>query len=112
MSSILPFVVYILAFFINDVTGAPPPSVLSPSTFTLDKLKQEVGWKGIGGLINLEAVVATLGWYTLQLLLHRFLPATVIEGVQLENGGKQKYRLNGMNGIPSLIAIVNDEFAL
>lgn len=86
---------YVLAFFVNDVSGCPPPSLLQPSTFTLDKLKQEVGWEGWSGLLNTETVVWTLAYYALNIVLWKVLPAQESEGTILRTGGRLKYRFNG-----------------
>jgi len=105
----LPIGCYAFAFLCNDVSGCPAPSLLSPTTlFTppalstrsgtqhaLETLKAEVGWPGVAGLINTEAVVGTLVWYGLSLLLYVLLPASEVEGVELRSGGRLKYRFNG-----------------
>ncbi|GAB7353031.1 hypothetical protein MBLNU459_g3587t1 [Dothideomycetes sp. NU459] len=91
----LPIVCYAFAFLTNDVSGCPPPSLLHPSTFSLDKFKQEVGWPGLSGLINTETVVATFGYYALSLALDVLLPAHKVEGVKLRGGHRLKYRFNG-----------------
>ena len=84
-----------MTMFTNDVSGCPPPSLLSPSTLTLDKLKAEVGWTGFSTLLNTQTVIATLGYYGLSLLLYRLLPATEVIGTELKVGGKHTYRFNG-----------------
>lgn len=105
----LPIGCYAFAFLCNDVSGCPAPSLLSPiKLFTpptlsgqsgwqhaLDTLKKDVGWPGFAGLINIEAVLGTLGWYGLSLLLYMLLPAQEVEGVELRSGGRLKYRFNG-----------------
>ena len=72
------------------------PSVLSPSTLTIEKLKQDVGWPadGIWGLASWDVTVKVLGYYLLTLILHGLLPGEVTEGVELSSGGKLKYKLN------------------
>jgi len=104
----LPLVCYIFAFLCNDVAGTPPPSLRSPSAlFTaptlstksgwqhgLDTLKRETGWPGVGGLLNVEAVLGTLVWYGWSLLLYVVLPAQEVEGTELASGGRLKYRFN------------------
>ncbi|KAH8716866.1 ergosterol biosynthesis ERG4/ERG24 [Phaeosphaeriaceae sp. PMI808] len=90
----LPVLVYVFTFFCNDISGCPAPSLMSPSTLKLDQLKKEVGWTGFGDLLNWQAFVGTLGYYFLSLVLHAFLPAEEIQGVQLQTGGKLKYRFN------------------
>lgn len=63
--------------------------------YALDVLAKDVGWPGFTGLINVEAVLGTLFWYGLSLVLNAVLPATEVEGTELRTGGKLKYRLNG-----------------
>lgn len=105
----LPIGCYAFAFLCNDVSGCPAPSLLSPrKLFTppalstqsgwqhaLSTLEREVGWPGVTGLLNTEAVLGTLGWYGLSLLLYVLLPAREVEGVKLRTGGRLKYRFNG-----------------
>ena len=79
------------------MSGCPPPSLLHPTTLTLDKLKQETGWPGFTGLLNLQTVVATVGYYALSMVLYKFLPGDEYEGSELRGGGKLKYRFNGMD---------------
>lgn len=96
MSFGLPALCYVFAFFINDVSGCPPPSLLHPSTFTLAKLKKEVGWQGWEGLINTKTVFWTFMYYFLNLVLWKVLPAQVCQGTILRTGGRLTYRFNGM----------------
>jgi Delta14-sterol reductase len=80
----------------NDISGCPAPSLLHPSTFQLENLKKEIGWNGISSLLNTEAALGVVGWYLLSLTLYAFLPAKEMEGIELDSGGKLKYRFNGM----------------
>ena len=91
----LPVACYAAAFLCNDVSGSPPPSLVHPSTFSLEKLKQETGWPGFSGLISTRAVVGTLAYYSLCLVLNAVLPGQEVEGVELRGGGRLKYRFNG-----------------
>ncbi|KPM43701.1 Delta(14)-sterol reductase [Neonectria ditissima] len=92
----LPILVYVFNFVCNDISGCPAPSLLSPRTLSLDKLKLEVGWpeNGLAGLISWEATAATAGYMFLSMVLYRLLPATEVEGTELRNGAKLKYRFN------------------
>lgn len=94
----LPILVYVFNFVCNDISGCPAPSLLSPKTLSLDKLKVEVGWpeNGFAGLLNWEASAATAGYMLLSMILYRILPAIEVEGTELRNGGKLKYRFNSM----------------
>ena len=80
------------------MTGCPAPSLLSPSTLTLDQLKREVGWpeEGILGLFDPQVTLWTLSYYAFSLFLQVFLPGREVEGVPLACGGRLKYKFNGM----------------
>ncbi|SMR52141.1 unnamed protein product [Zymoseptoria tritici ST99CH_3D1] len=123
----LPIGCYAFAFLCNDVSGCPAPSLLSPSKlFTapalsnksgfqhaLDTLATEVGWPGWTGLLNTEAVVGTLAWYAISLLLYAILPAQEVEGVELSTGGKLKYRFNTfLTAVTILVACAAGTFTL
>ena len=94
----LPIACYAAAFLCNDITGCPVPSILTPSTLTLRRLKEETGWpdNGIQGLASLRVTGWVLAYYMLSLTLYSFLPAEEPEGVVLKSGGRLKYRFNGM----------------
>ncbi|KAH7117732.1 sterol C-14 reductase-like protein [Dendryphion nanum] len=102
----LPIFCYILTFLCNDVSGCPAPSLLSPSTLTLDQLKKDVGWTGFSGLLNTKAALATLGYYLLSLTLYAFLPATTIDGTELTTGGRLKYRFNAFGSAVFIMVIL------
>ena len=92
----LPVLCYTIAFLCNDVSGCPAPSLLSPSTLKIAKLKEEVAWPGFTGLLNSKAMGVTLAYYLTSLITYRFLPAKEVEGTELKQGGRILYRLNGM----------------
>ncbi|WPG98305.1 Delta(14)-sterol reductase [Acrodontium crateriforme] len=116
----LPIGCYAFAFLCNDVTGCPAPSLLSPSKlFTppafsmqsgwehaLDTLKKDVGWPGLAGLVNTQAVVGTFAWYGLSLLLNVILPAQEVDGVELTTGGRLKYRFNAFLSAVTIMVIL------
>jgi Delta14-sterol reductase len=96
ISLALPIVTYSLLFLCNGESGCPAPSLLSPSTLTLEKLQKDVNWQGLPSVFNVEALLATFGWYGLSLVLYAILPAQEVDGTLLSNGVKLKYRLNSM----------------
>lgn len=53
-----------------------------------------MGWPGWAGLINTEAVLGSLFWYGLSLLLYVLLPAHDVLGTELRTGGRLRYRFN------------------
>jgi delta14-sterol reductase len=99
----LPIAVYAATFLCNDISGCPVPSALSPSTLTIERLKQDVGWpaEGIYGLASWDVSAKVLGYYLLSAILHRVLPGEEVEGTELASGGKLKYKLNSKS-FPSL----------
>ena len=94
----LPILVYVFVFGCNDVSGCPAPSLLHPSTLSLEQLKREVGWpqEGIAGLFDAQVTLWTLSYYAFSLFLQIFLPGQEAEGVSLACGGRLKYKFNGM----------------
>lgn len=94
---VLPIVVYLGAFLVNDVSGCPPPSLLHPRSLTLQTLKEEIGWPsdGVLGLFSLKATSVTLGYYFVILLLAQVLPGVECQGPELKIGGRLWYKLNG-----------------
>ncbi|EPS27799.1 hypothetical protein PDE_02743 [Penicillium oxalicum 114-2] len=95
----LPLLVYTFTFVCNDVTGCPAPSLLRPSTLTLDQLKREVGWpeEGIVGLYDTRVTLWTLSYYVFSLFLQVFLPGQEVDGVSLACGGRLKYKFNAFS---------------
>lgn len=96
ITMLLPPLVYLFTFVCNDISGCPAPSLLNPKTLSLEKLKLEVGWpeEGIWGLGSVDATLAVLGYYLVNLLLYRFVPGPTHDGVKLSSGGKLKYKFN------------------
>ena len=92
----MPLTCYAFAFGCNEISGCPAPSLLHPRDIKLEKLEREVGWPGVLGLLNREAVLVGIGIYLYSLLSLVLLPAHEVEGVALSLGGKLSYRLNGM----------------
>ncbi|KAM9877894.1 delta -sterol reductase [Verticillium dahliae] len=108
VSTILPIIVYALAFACNDVSGCPAPSLLDPKNIDLAQLKREVGWpeEGIWGLGSFNATLAVVGYFFFNALLYRFLPAQEVDGVVLASGGKLKYRFNSFASSMFIVAIL------
>lgn len=94
----LPILIYLFTFVCNDISGCPAPSLLNPSTLSLEQLKLEVGWpeEGITALYDTNVTLWTLSYYALSLFLQVFLPGQEVDGVVLACGGRLKYKFNGM----------------
>ncbi|KAJ6005555.1 Delta(14)-sterol reductase [Penicillium sp. IBT 35674x] len=101
----LPILVYVFTFVCNDVSGCPAPSLLNPSTLSIDQLKREVGWpkEGVTGLFDLDVTLWVLSYYAFSLFLQISLPGQVLEGVPLACGGRHKYKFNAF---PSALIIL------
>lgn len=92
----LPAVCYLTTFLCNDISGCPVPSVLNPSTMTIDILKKDVGWpaEGILGLGSFSVTGYVLAYYLFSMVLYKVLPGEQVEGTVLASGGKLKYKFN------------------
>ncbi|KAF2269016.1 ERG4/ERG24 ergosterol biosynthesis protein [Lojkania enalia] len=95
-----------MTFLCNDISGCPAPSLLHPSSFSLEKLQAEVGWTGWSGLLNTKAALAVFGYYFLSLALYAFLPANTPEGTELRSGGRLKYRFNSFSSAIFIMVIL------
>ncbi|KAL2074306.1 hypothetical protein VTL71DRAFT_8084 [Oculimacula yallundae] len=104
----LPLAVYASTFLCNDISGCPVPSILAPSTLTIETLKQDAGWpsNGIAGLASWDASAKVLGYYLFSLILHRVLPGEEKKGVELESGGTLNYKFNTWSSTMVTFAIL------
>lgn len=94
MSIGLPACAYFMLLACNDISGCPAPSLLHPSTFTLDKFARDINWRGPSTIFKWEAMLATVGYHLLIVLLHGIMPYTEAYGLELQKGGRIKYRMN------------------
>lgn len=95
----LSTLIYSFTFLCNDVSGCPAPSLLNPSTLSLDKLREEVGWpqEGLKAFFDIRVALWVLSYYLLSLVLYVFLPGEVVEGTELACKGRLRYKLNGIS---------------
>ncbi|GAD91665.1 delta(14)-sterol reductase [Paecilomyces variotii No. 5] len=102
----LPVLIYGFTFLCNDVSGCPAPSLLHPSTLTIEKLKAEVGWpeEGLKTFFDTNVTLWVLAYYGLSLFLQIFLPGQEVDGVTLACGGKHRYKFNAF---PSAVIILS-----
>ncbi|PWY95796.1 c-14 sterol reductase [Aspergillus sclerotioniger CBS 115572] len=92
----LPVLVYSFTFLCNDVSGCPAPSLLHPSTLSLDQLKAEVGWPeaGLAEFYDTRVTLWVLSYYLLSLVMQVFLPGQEADGTELACGGRLRYKFN------------------
>ncbi|OQD71738.1 hypothetical protein PENPOL_c001G08149 [Penicillium polonicum] len=95
----LPILIYLFTFVCNDISGCPAPSLLNPSTLSLEQLKSEVGWpeEGVTALYDTNVTLWTLSYYAFSLFLQVFLPGQEADGVVLACGGRLKYKFNAFS---------------
>ncbi|KAJ5604108.1 C-14 sterol reductase [Penicillium hordei] len=95
----LSTLIYAFTFLCNDVSGCPAPSLLNPSTLSLDKLKEEVGWPqdGLKAFFDMRVTLWVLSYYLLSLVLYVFLPGEVVEGTELACKGRLRYKFNAFS---------------
>ncbi|KAI1115937.1 putative C-14 sterol reductase [Nemania sp. NC0429] len=102
----LPALLYTFAFACNDISGCPAPSLLNPSSFSLEKFKAEIGWPGFSGLHSWEVTGVTLGYHLFSLILWRILPAEEVIGTKLAQHGRPlTYRMNAFSSTLVHLAI-------
>lgn len=97
----LPILVYSFTFLCNDVSGCPAPSLLHPSSLSIDQLKVEVGWpaEGFRAFYNTNVTLCVLGYYLLSLVMYVFLPGQEAEGTELACGERLQYKFNGTTSV-------------
>ncbi|OGM44557.1 delta(14)-sterol reductase [Aspergillus bombycis] len=102
----LPALIYGFTFFCNDVSGCPAPSLLNPSTLSLEQLKKEVNWPqdGLKGFFDARVTLWVLSYYLLSLVLNVFLPGDEVEGTELACTGRLRYKFNAF---PSAVLILS-----
>ncbi|KAE8149643.1 ergosterol biosynthesis ERG4/ERG24 [Aspergillus avenaceus] len=102
----LPTLIYSFTFLCNDVSGCPAPSLLSPTTLSLDQLKAEVGWphEGFSAFFDTRVTLWVLSYYLLSLVLYVFLPGHEVEGTELACKGRLRYKFNAF---PSAVLILS-----
>ncbi|KAF5857866.1 erg24, C-14 sterol reductase [Aspergillus alliaceus] len=101
----LPTLIYSFTFLCNDISGCPAPSLLSPSTLSLDQLKEEVGWPqdGLKAFFDARVTMWVLCYYLLSLILYVLLPGQEVEGTELACKGRLRYKFNAF---PSAVLIL------
>ena len=88
----VPFFAYVLSLQCSEQAGGCPRSwVELPTEFTTAVTNPD-WWKS---LWDTEAFLVYCGWYTFCLVAWAILPGDWVEGQQMRNGKKLKYKING-----------------
>jgi hypothetical protein len=88
----VPFMTYALYFSCNERVGACPPSFNSMTTSLSTALTDSEFWKS---LYDPFAFAVYTGWYAFCVVAWAVLPGTWVDGTDLRNGKRQKYKING-----------------
>ena len=86
----VPTMTYLLYYGCSEETGGCPPPI--DFGVILDTVSNPEFWKG---LWDTQAVLAYLGWYAFTVVAWLILPGDWIEGTEMRNGQKKKYKING-----------------
>ncbi|KAI9027873.1 putative ERG24-C-14 sterol reductase [Hyaloraphidium curvatum] len=84
---LLPATVYGL-YFLCDATGCPNPGVLRGDFSSVSKAFKAAN------LLDLQAFAAYIGWLAYMVALWFVLPGKWIEGIELRDGSRLKYKIN------------------
>ncbi|OCH88476.1 ERG4/ERG24 ergosterol biosynthesis protein [Obba rivulosa] len=88
----VPITTYALYFGCAEETGGCPPPISGQSI-----VNALSSWDFYKGLWDTQAVLMYLAWYAFCVVAWFILPGDWVEGVQLRNGKKQKYKINAFS---------------
>jgi len=66
-----------------------------PNLNRLLTLATAEGWKDLASNVTLDAAIALAGWWCFHVALHLLIPAETVKGVELRDGTRLDYRING-----------------
>jgi delta14-sterol reductase len=90
---VVPFTAYSLYFACNEPAGGCPPKAWDLlATRALDAVANPQWWLG---LWDTRASAIYAAWYAFCVIAWAVLPGDTIEGIELRNGQKLKYKMNG-----------------
>lgn len=88
----LPSIVYALYFTCSEASGGCSPSLWSLPADLFRAVGDKNWWLS---LFDAKASIAYAAWYAYTVAAWYFLPGEWIEGTELRNGGRIKYKING-----------------
>ncbi|ODQ63336.1 ERG4/ERG24 ergosterol biosynthesis protein [Nadsonia fulvescens var. elongata DSM 6958] len=103
------FISVTLPIFLNIFHFATKVDLTNSSNYVSSiAIAFQTAWPGWSGLLNLRSVYAYLLWFGALVVLDRVLPGKEVEGVELRDGKKLKYKMNGrLVMITMFVAIVS-----
>jgi Delta14-sterol reductase len=91
---VIPTVIYALYFACNDSSGGCPPPLAAIPFFSYRAVSSLTWWKG---LWDTQAFLVYCAWMAFNVLAWAILPGDWVDGVELRDGTKQKYKINGLS---------------
>ncbi len=88
----VPFLTYALYFGCSETAGGCPPPYEHLLVDFTESVSSLAWWKG---LWDTEAAAIYGAWYAFTVVAWFLLPGDWVEGVQMRNGLKKKYKING-----------------
>jgi len=92
VSTSVPFFAYLLSLQCSERAGGCPRSWVELPTEFKTAVTDPDWWKS---LWDTEAFLVYFGWYAFCLIAWVILPGDWVEGLQMRNGKKMKYKING-----------------
>ncbi|KAF9517250.1 hypothetical protein BS47DRAFT_1340003 [Hydnum rufescens UP504] len=97
---VIPSVIYALYFACNDSSGGCPQPLAAIPFFSYRAVSSLTWWKG---LWDAQAFLVYCAWMAFNVLAWAILPGDWVDGVELRDGTRQKYKINAFSTL--LLAI-------
>ncbi|KAF8323469.1 uncharacterized protein EI90DRAFT_3245333 [Cantharellus anzutake] len=91
-TTLAPSVIYALYFVCNKHSGGCPPPVTVLPIYAHNALTDPSWWRG---LWDTQAFLVYLAWLAYNILAWWILPGDWVEGTQIRDGTKKRYKING-----------------
>ncbi|KAG8955904.1 erg24, C-14 sterol reductase [Tulasnella sp. 424] len=99
----VPLVPYGLYFTCSEEAGGCPPKLWDVVLLRVHELSSLDGWKS---LWDTKAFTALTGWLVYLVVLWAILPGDWVEGLQLRDGTKRKYKINALGALFMTLGLV------
>ena len=88
----MPSTIYALYFVCNEQSGGCPPPLTALPIHAYNALTDPAWWLS---LWDTQAFLVYLAWLAYNILVWLILPGYWVEGMQLRDGTKKWYKING-----------------
>jgi hypothetical protein len=89
----VPLTTYALFFGCSEAAGGCPPSFWTLPPRFIETISDPQWWFS---LFELRPLLIYLAWYAYCVTAWKFLPGAWVGGVQMRDGNKKLYKINGM----------------